>query len=288
MNKYPLWKYLLIFFVVAMGCIYAAPNLFSPDPAVQITGEDSSTVVDSALLERAAATLTEAGIALRGKELVDGKACLLRLEDHEAQLKAQGLLQRALGDSYVIALNLAPTTPRWLAMLGAKPMKLGLDLSGGVHFLLEVDTAGAVSKRIDIYSSGSKRILREAKVRGTITPQGGTTIVGRFADDALADKAAAAVRKDFPELQKTAEPAESGVKVSWSLTPDKIREMEDYAVSQNLTTLRNRVNELGVAEPLIQRQGRNRIVVELPGVQDAAAAKRVLGKTANLEFRLEA
>ena len=288
MNKYPLWKYLLIFFVVAMGCIYAAPNLFSPDPAVQITGEDSSTVVDSALLERAAATLTEAGIALRGKELVDGKACLLRLEDHEAQLKAQGLLQRALGDSYVIALNLAPTTPRWLAMLGARPMKLGLDLSGGVHFLLEVDTAGAVSKRIDVYSSGIKRILREAKVRGTITPQGGTTIVGRFADDALADKAAAAVRKDFPELQKTAEPAESGVKVSWSLTPDKIREMEDYAVSQNLTTLRNRVNELGVAEPLIQRQGRNRIVVELPGVQDAAAAKRVLGKTANLEFRLEA
>jgi preprotein translocase subunit SecD len=288
MNKYPLWKYLLIFFVVAIGCIYSAPNLYSPDPAIQITGEDSSIAIDNALLERTATALQDAGITLRGKELVDGKACLLRLENHEAQLAAQGLLQRTLGDSYVIALNLAPTTPRWLAMLGAKPMKLGLDLSGGVHFLLEVDTPGAVAKRVDIYSTAIKRILREAKIRGSVGAQGGTTIVGRFADESLADNAAAAVYKEFPELQKSSEAGDSGVKVSWSLTPDKIREMEDYAVSQNLTTLRNRVNELGVAEPLIQRQGRNRIVVELPGVQDAAAAKRVLGKTANLEFRLEA
>jgi preprotein translocase subunit SecD len=289
MNKYPLWKYLLIFFAVAMGCIYAAPNLYSPDPAIQITGEDSGIAIDNALLERSAAVLKDAGIPLRGKEFTEGgKACLLRLEDHEGQLAAQGLLQRALGDSYVIALNLAPTTPRWLAMLGARPMKLGLDLSGGVHFLLEVDTPGAVKKRIEIYSSSIKRILREAKVRGSIVPQGGSMVVGRFADEALANKAAEVVHKEFPELQKISEPAESGVKVSWSLAPDRIKEIEDYSVSQNLTTLRNRVNELGVAEPLIQRQGRNRIVVELPGVQDAAAAKRVLGKTASLEFRLEA
>jgi len=289
MNKYPLWKYLLILFVVIMGCIYAAPNLFSPDPAIQISGEDSSIVVDQALLERSAAALQSAGIPLRGKELIGpGKACLLRLEDHEQQLAAQGVLQRALGDEYVVALNLAPTTPRWLSAIGARPMKLGLDLSGGVHFLLEVDTPGAVAKRMEMFSASIKRKLREIGVRGVVSPQGGSRIVGRFASEDLAEKAISAVRKDFPELQHTKEPAEQGLVVTWSLSPTGVKGIEDYAVSQNLTTLRNRVNELGVAEPLIQRQGRNRIVVELPGVQDAAAAKRVLGKTASLEFRLEA
>jgi len=289
MNKYPLWKYLLILLVLVIGSFYAAPNLFSPDPAVQISGESSATLIEKPTLDIATQALQKAGIAFFGEEIDEkGKSGLIRLRDRDQQLNAQAVIQRAVGDGFVVALNLAQTTPAWMAKLGAQPMKLGLDLSGGVHFLLEVDTPAAVKKRLEFAATGIKRKLREAHVRGFIEQKNDGSVIGKFKDRALADQAVSAAHSEYPELQQvTAEDAE-GVTVTWSMAPAKIKEIEDYAVGQNLTTLRNRVNELGVAEPLVQRQGRNRIVVELPGIQDTAEAKRILGKTANLEFRLEA
>ena len=288
MNKYPLWKYLLIVFVLAVGILYAAPNLFIPDPAIQLSGESSATVIDQSAIDRATRALSDAGVEFKATEIGDlGKSGLVRLKSADQQLRAQSTVQRALGDGYVVALNLAPTTPGWMAALGGKPMKLGLDLSGGVHFLLQVDTPAAVKKTLELDLAGIKQKLREEKIRGFVEAQG-DRIVGRFKEQELAEKAIAAVHKNYPELTSAQEVEAEGVKVAWSISEQKIRDIEDYAVGQNLTTLRNRVNELGVAEPLVQRQGRNRIVVELPGIQDTAEAKRILGKTANLEFRLEA
>lgn len=288
MNKYPLWKYLLIAVVLGLGCLYALPNLFTPDPAVQISGESSATLIEQPTLDMATRALTDNKIEFFRAEIDDnGRTALLRLRDRDQQLRAQALIQRALGDGFVVALNLAPNTPAWLESLGGKPMKLGLDLSGGVHFLLEVDTPAAVKKRLDLAAAGIKRKLREERVRGLVEVSG-TSIVARFKDQALADQAIAATRKEHPDLQQTSAATADEVVVTWVMQPAAIKDIEDYAVGQNLTTLRNRVNELGVAEPLVQRQGRNRIVVELPGIQDTAEAKRILGKTANLEFRLEA
>ncbi|MDB6060710.1 MAG: protein-export rane protein SecD/SecF family [Verrucomicrobiaceae bacterium] len=289
MNKYPLWKYLLISFLLIVGFFYAAPNLFAPDPAIQISGESSATVVEQSALDLATKALKEAGIDYFGVAITEnGKSGLIRLRDREQQLIGQAAVQRSIGDGFVVALNLASTTPRWMAALAAQPMKLGLDLSGGVHFLLEVDTPAAVNKRLELATVGIKRKLREDHIRGFIEQQKSDRIVGKFKDKELADQAISATRSEYPELLQTTETNEEGVLVSWTMSPAKIKDIEDYAVGQNLTTLRNRVNELGVAEPLVQRQGRNRIVVELPGIQDTAEAKRILGKTANLEFRLEA
>ncbi|HET8710009.1 MAG TPA: protein translocase subunit SecD, partial [Spongiibacteraceae bacterium] len=288
MNKYPLWKYLLIVFILAIGALYAFPNLYTPDPAIQISGESTATAIDQSAVEKVTLALHDAGIEYKSTEIAEqGKNALIRLRSAEQQLRAQSLAQRALGDAYVVALNLAPTTPGWLAAVGGKPMKLGLDLSGGVHFLLQVDTPAAVKKNLELSMAGIKQKLREGKVRGFVEAQD-DRIVGRFKDQALAQQALDIVHKDYPELMATQEAESEGVRVAWTLSEQKIHDIEDYAVGQNLTTLRNRVNELGVAEPLVQRQGRNRIVVELPGIQDTAEAKRILGKTANLEFRLEA
>lgn len=288
MNKYPLWKYLLIVFVLAIGLLYAAPNLYIPDSAIQLSGESSATVIDQSTLDRATRALSDAGVEFKSTEIGEqGKSGLVRLKNAEQQLRGQSIVQRALGDGYVVALNLAPTTPGWMAALGGKPMKLGLDLSGGVHFLLQVDTPAAVKKTFELDLTGIKQKLREEKIRGFVEAQS-DRIVGRFKEEALAQKAISAVHKNYPDLVSTSETDADGVKVVWTLSEQKIRDIEDYAVGQNLVTLRNRVNELGVAEPLVQRQGRNRIVVELPGIQDTAEAKRILGKTANLEFRLEA
>ena len=288
MNKYPLWKYLLIVFVLAIGFFYAVPNLFIPDPAIQISGESSALLIDQGALDRATQALRDAGIEYKSAEIAEqGKNGLIRLRSSEYQLRAQSTAQRAFGDGYVVALNLAPTTPGWMAVLGGKPMKLGLDLSGGVHFLLQVDTPAAVKKNLELALTGIKQKLREAKLRGFVEVQN-DRIVGRFKDQELVQKALDTVRKDYPELVSTQAVEADSIKLTWTLSEQKIHDIEDYAVGQNLTTLRNRVNELGVAEPLVQRQGRNRIVVELPGIQDTAEAKRILGKTANLEFRLEA
>lgn len=289
LNQYPLWKYVLIVLVAAFGVIYAAPNLYAPDPAVQISGESSAMVISDKTLSIASNALTEAGIDFIGEELGEkGTSGLIRLQHADQQLAAQRVIQRALGDGFIVALNLASKTPDWLAAWGAEPMKLGLDLSGGVHFLLEVDTNAAVAKRLEFYNTGIKRVLREDKIRGFIRLEKDGRIRGKFKTAELRDQASNKIRSEFSELQRTAVDEDGEVYLYMTLSPSKIKEIEDYSVGQNLTTLRNRVNELGVSEPLVQRQGRNRIIVELPGIQDTAEAKRILGKTANMEFRLEA
>ncbi len=288
LNRYSAWKNLLIIAVVVFGFYYAAPNLYTPDPALQIGGASGSQTISYETLEGAKAALADDGIEFFGEELQDGgKTALIRLKQREQQLRAQTVLNRALGDSYIVALNLAPTTPEWLVKGGAQPMKLGLDLSGGVHFKLEVDVDAATARRLDMYEAGIKRGLREERIRGLVTLEG-TKVALRFRDEESREAARRVVAELYPEL--LLDRVEEGD--SWNLlaevTEQTIAEVVDYAVSQNLTTIRNRVNELGVSEPLVQRQGSNRIVVELPGIQDTAEAKRILGKVANLEFRLVA
>ncbi|MFT0213509.1 protein translocase subunit SecD [Pseudomonas sp. F1_0610] len=287
LNKYPLWKYLLIIVILAVSFVYALPNLYPDDPAIQITSSSSSTEITQADVERAVKALESAKISIKGQEL-QARGGLIRLNQRDDQLPAKDILRRAMGDDFVVALNLAPTTPEWLRSIGASPMKLGLDLSGGVHFLLEVDMDKAISARVKVYDSEIKALLRKDRIRYTSLPA--ITNGGQlgFANEEDLNKARALIRKNYTEFVVEAK-ADSGKPVlQYVLTPTKITEIRDYAVSQNLTTVRNRVNELGVSEPLVQRQGANRIVVELPGVQDTAEAKRILGKTANLEFRLAA
>ena len=288
LNRYPIWKNLLISTIVAMGFYYAAPNLYAPDPALQIGGSSGAQRVDTRVLSRAENALAEAGIEFFGEELqADGKAALIRLTDRDDQLKAQSVLQRALGDGFIVALNLAPTTPDWLVSGGAQPMKLGLDLSGGVHFKLEVDVDAATERKLEQYENGIKRRLREERIRGRVSLEG-RRVGMTFRTEEAREQARAEVRDLYPEL--LLDRVDSGE--TWQLfaevTDLTIDEVVEYAVAQNLTTIRNRVNELGVSEPLVQRQGANRIVVELPGIQDTAEAKRILGKVANLEFRLVA
>jgi len=281
----------MILVLVALGFIYSAPNLYAPDPAVQISGQSTSLVIDQAALTKAGKALGKAGIEYFGEE-ASGSSGLIRLKLREQQLPAKKVIQEALGDDFVVALNLAPTTPDWLNSMGATPMKLGLDLSGGVHFLLEVDTASAIVKRMETNVSELKSKLRKEKIRykSVKAEKGGTSIAAYFKTEELRDQADSLVRKEFLNLDRTEieNKSENNFGLRISMGEQAIRDIEDYAVSQNLTTLRNRVNELGVSEPIVQRQGRNRVVVELPGVQDTAEAKRIIGKTANLEFRLEA
>lgn len=289
LNKYPLWKYLLVLSVLLLGLFYAAPNLYTPDPALQITGESSAQQIDQKTLQRALTALEQAGIDHFGEEIsANGRNALLRLNSADQQLVAQSTVARALGDGYIVALNLAPTTPDWLSDYGAQPMKLGLDLSGGVHFKLEVDVEAAIERRMEYYLNATKRALREERIRGyvTRTPEG--ILEARFQTEALREQARDLMLDQNPELVLERVDEADSWNLLGSISDQTRSEIADYAVSQNLTTLRNRVNELGVSEPLVQRQGQNRIVVELPGIQDTAEAKRILGKVANLEFRLVA
>ncbi|WP_250658513.1 protein translocase subunit SecD [Alkalimarinus coralli] len=288
LNRYPLWKNILILLAIGLGCIYALPNLYPDDYALQISGSRSSTVIDDQLVKRAERALNNAGIAYRDAE-VSEKNAMLRFDSADDQLAAKPVIQASLGDNYIAALNLAPTTPDWLTSMGAGPMKLGLDLRGGVHFLLEVDMQKALTQRLDVYASEIKTKLREQKIRYRgVTVEDDLSLLLKFSKEEERQKANSLIRSEYLEFQRRDEDQDSYHYIHLTLSEAKVKEIEDYAVKQNLTTLRNRVNELGVAEPLVQRQGRNRIVVELPGVQDTVAAKRILGATANLEFRLEA
>ena len=289
LNKYPLWKYLLITLVCALGVIYSLPNLYPPDAAVQITPARSGDAVDDYTLKRALDVLSENNIEYFGETLQASKAALIRIKDGDLQLQAKGLIQRKLGDAFIVALNLAPTTPDWLIEWGAGPMTLGLDLSGGVHFLMEVDMEEFLTQRLTNYRDAIKTSLRTEKLRYKRVVNGeGNSIDVQFADEDVRETAYNFLRREYSEFTAQEVNKDDKFWVNLSLTPAKVKEFEDYALKQNLTTIRNRVNELGVAEPLVQRQGRNRIVIELPGVQDTAAAKKTLGKAANLEFRLEA
>ena len=287
MNRYPLWKYLLIAAVVALGFTYAAPNLYAPDPAIQISGQSGAMVMDEVVFEKALTSLTESRIAYFGETLAD-RNILIRLQDSSQQLAAKRVVQEALGLDYVVALNLAQTTPENLAGLGGKPMKLGLDLSGGVHFLLQVDSNSVVIKHLETQLGELKKALREGKIRYKIARLEENHLEFTFAKEGQLDEAVSVVHRDFRELLPVGGERGDLYLLTLTLSESALDEKVEYAVSQNLTTLRNRVNELGVSEPIVQRQGRDRIVVELPGVQDTAEAKRIIGKTANLEFRLEA
>ncbi|AUZ57488.1 Protein-export membrane protein SecD [Pseudomonas sp. XWY-1] len=288
LNKYPLWKYALIVLVLVVGFIYSAPNLYPDDPAVQISGASSALQVNQADLDRVSKALVDAKIAVKGASLGEKGSGLIRLTNQEDQLPAKDVVRKALGDDYVVALNLAQTTPQWLRNLGASPMKLGLDLSGGVHFLLEVDMDKAMTARMKVYEGEVKTLLRKERVRYRSLPQQDGGIMLGFADDATREQARALIRKNFNDFDLTTTERNELAVLRLALTQAKVAEIREYSIKQNLTTVRNRVNELGVAEPLVQRQGANRIVVELPGVQDTAEAKRILGKTANLEFRFGA
>lgn len=288
LNRYPLWKYLLILVVIGLGFVYALPNLYPADPAVQVTGASSSETMTESVRQRAEQALARADVDVKAVEL-EKNALLIRLNRADEQQLSKSLIKEALGDDYIVAINLAQTTPEWLTSIGAYPMKLGLDLSGGVHFLLEVDTAKAVQIKMDIATSEIRSTLRKEKLRYRTMPErpGGIRQLA-FNDEQTRDKAAKRIAKDFPDLLVDTQEVNDRFVLSYQYSEASTKEIEDYAVRQNLTTVRNRVNELGVSEPLVQRQGRNGIVVELPGVQDTAEAKRILGKTANLEFRLEA
>jgi preprotein translocase subunit SecD len=288
LNRYPLWKNLLIVFVLVFGGLYAAPNLYPDDYAIQLTGSRDVFQIDQPLLDKVTASLEREGIAFKSTEL-SARAGLIRFSDGEAQLKAKDVVSQVVGDDYVVALNLAPTTPDWLASIGAGPMKLGLDLRGGVHFLLEVDLPKAVAQKLENYASEIKGRLREEKLRyRKLESQEDGSLAVKFTSLEAREKAVELLRKEYQEFSVTADDRDASFYAVVNLTEQAIRDIETYAIKQNLTTLRNRVNELGVAEPLVQRQGRNRIVVQLPGIQDTAAAKRIIGKTATLEFRLEA
>ncbi len=289
LNKFPLWKYLLILVLLVVGFIYSAPNLYPDDPAIQFSGVSTATEIGQGDVDRVSKALDAAGIAVKSADLTkQGKGALLRLVKQDDQLPAKELARKVLGDDYVVALNLAPTTPQWLRNLGAGPMKLGLDLSGGVHFLLEVDMDKALDARLKVYESEVKSLLRKERMRYRSLPSQDNAFLLGFADSEQLEQAQSLIRKSFNDFDMTSEERNGQQVLRLAMTQAKLTEIREYSIKQNLTTVRNRVNELGVAEPLVQRQGANRIVVELPGVQDTAEAKRILGKTANLEFRLQA
>ena len=287
-QRFSLWKTVVVIVSLALGMLYGLPNGFPDDPAVQITPGRSTEILGELDLARAENALNEAGITLVSTESDDSQA-LMRFESVEIQIAAKSLIQRALGEDFIVALSLASNTPSWLQSLGASPMKLGLDLRGGVHFLMEVDLVAAVSQRLDTYASEIKQMLRTDRIRfRSVDSDSDGQINIQFLNAETRSQGIERIRSEYAGVFAYRESDLDGAAhVILLLAEGEQTRIEDYAVSQNLTTLRNRVNELGVSEPLVQRQGRNRIVVELPGVQDTATAKRVLGATANLEFRLE-
>jgi preprotein translocase subunit SecD len=285
MNRYPLWKYLLIGVILLVGVIYALPNFFPEVPAVQITPARSAAKADPALRERVEAALKAAGIPYQGAFL-DAKGVRVRFADTDTQLRAKDLLATQLGEQYVVALNLLSSSPRWLTAIHAFPMYLGLDLRGGVHFLLQVDMKAAVEKAAERYANDLRTLLRENGLAYGGISRTGAMLQVRFRDPEVRTKAVRLIEKNYPELLLREEDRGGEFLLAVALRPEAEKRVQELALHQNLTTLRNRVNELGVAEPIIQQQGADRIVVQLPGVQDTAKAKEILGRTATLEIRL--
>ncbi len=283
-NKYPLWKYLLIATIVAVGLVYALPNLYGEDPAVQVSASARGVEVDDGTLAQVSGILERAGLSASSVRFEEG-LLLARFADTEAQLQAAERIKEGLGPGHVVALNLAPATPDWLRALDAAPMYLGLDLRGGVHFLMEVDMEAAVRQAEENVVEDLRRLLRENRVRYKTVTRGGDGVRVRLSDADQLDEAEGLVRDEFPALEIEAEAGDEPLLLA-RLSQAEAETIRRFALQQNIITLRNRVNELGVAEPVIQQQGTNRIVVQLPGVQDTARAKEILGATATLEYRL--
>lgn len=285
MNRYPLWKYILILVIIVVSGLYALPNLYGEDPALQVSlvrGE----AITTANQQRVREELDKAGLHYKSIAQVENRL-LVRFPDTDTQLEAQDLLKNALGNNYIVALNLAPSTPGWLSALDAVPMYLGLDLRGGVHFLMQVDMATAIRQAEERYVSDLRALLRENKVRYlTVKRQRDGGLQIRFRDEDDRTRANQLIHKKYPELMVAEGQDEGRLDLSIHIRDQDLRDIRKFALEQNITTLRNRVNELGVAEPVIQQQGADRIVVQLPGVQDTARAKEILGATATLDFRL--
>ena len=286
MKRYGIWKYILILIVLSFGVIYSLPNLYAPDPAVQISYNSSSQAADTNLEKRIQSVLDLD--SLSSSIELNEDYVLIRLETYEDQLKAKDLLSSELGSDVIIALNLAPTTPEWLRNIGGEPMKLGLDLRGGVHFLMQVDTEAALQNRQNGTLQDIRRRLREEKIRYTnAVVDDDLSIQLSFNNETNKQSADSFIKDNYPQfLGSPTNNSSNSLKLV--LAEEEIEQIESDAIDQNLTTLRNRVNELGVSEPIVQRQGKKRIVVQLPGIQDTAEAKKILGKTATLEFHLEA
>ena len=286
MNRYSSWKYILILFLIGLGLLFALPNIYGKDPSLQISATRSAEITELTEYQISAA-LDEAGLSYKNIVLGVGNLTI-RFDDEETQLKAQPIVKESLGRNYVVALNLAPATPNWLSKFGAEPMSLGLDLRGGVHFLMEVDMDAAVDKAEERYISELRSFLRENKVRyKTITRNKPSGLLIRFKDDNERNNGQSLIEKNLLDLNVIAPDAnKTEFSLIITIKDEVLLETQRLALQQNITTLRKRVNELGVAEPVIQRQGLKRVVVQLPGVQDTARAKAILGATATLEFRL--
>ncbi|SEN91156.1 preprotein translocase subunit SecD [Nitrosospira multiformis] len=285
MNRYPAWKYLFIAVSILLGLLYTLPNFYGESPAVQISPLRNAAKADTGLLNRVEEALKKADLPTTGMFL-EGGSIKVRFTDTDTQIRARDALQSLLGNGYMVALNLLPNSPQWLTSVGALPMYLGLDLRGGVHFLLEVDMKGALSKALDRFSSDIRGSLREKKIPYAGLDKRGSLIVVKFRNVESRTQAEAEIKKNYPDLDLREENVGTEFHLAATLRPEAQKRIQDAAVQQNITTLRNRVNELGVAEPIIQQAGADRVVVQLPGVQDTAKAKDILGRTATLEVRM--
>jgi len=290
MNRYPVWKYAIILIALMLAGLYTLPNFFGEAPAVQVSGLKSANKVDAATVARVEQALKDAGLAAEQVSL-DGNSVRARFAGTDTQLKAKDAIQKALipnpaEPAYVVALNLLSRSPAWLTALNAQPMYLGLDLRGGVHFMLQVDMQAALTKKAESLAGDLRLVMREKNIRHGGISRNGQGIEIRLRDQATLDAATRLVQDQFPDLQTTGAPDGSEFKLSASIKTQAARSVQEQALKQNIVTLHNRINELGVAEPVIQQQGLDRIVVQLPGVQDTAKAKDILGRTATLEMRL--
>ena len=290
MNRYPLWKYVILGVALLIGLLYTLPNFYGEAPAVQVSGGKATVKVEAAMIDRVQQVLQAAAIK---PDLVqfDGNSVRARFADTDTQIKAKDAIAKALNPDpadprYIVALNLISNTPAWMAKLHALPMYLGLDLRGGVHFLMQVDMRGALKQSVDTYGSDARNALREKRIRFSNIAREPNGITVTTPDAAEAAKARDLLFDRLPSMQWTTEPADGNVRVLGRLAPKAIADIQSQAIKQNIETLHKRVNELGVAEPVIQQQGADRVVVELPGVQDTARAKDIIGRTATLKFVL--
>ncbi len=290
MNRYPLWVYVTVAVAVVLGALYTLPNFFGELPAVQASSARATLKVDSATLGRVEEALKKAGIASTGIVL-DPVGIKVRLADTDTQIRAKDVISQALNPKpdeadYTVALNLVSASPGWLRAINALPMYLGLDLRGGVHFLLQVDLKGALTKRLDAYAGDIRTTLRDKSIRHAGVAREGSTLVIRFRDAEMRDRAKRAIADAIPDLALLDAGGGDDLRLAATIKPEAVARIQGDALQQNIATLGKRVNELGVAEPVIQQQGADRIVVQLPGVQDTARAKEILGRTATLEVRL--
>ncbi|NUN60305.1 MAG: protein translocase subunit SecD [Burkholderiaceae bacterium] len=290
MNRYPVWKYAILVIALLVGVLYTLPNFFGEAPAVQVSSAKATIKVDAAVLQRVEEALKAAGVKADFVSL-DGSSVRARFDTPDNQLKAKDAIQKALvpdaqDPSYIVALNLISRSPTWLTALHAQPMYLGLDLRGGVHFMLQVDMQAALTKKAESYAGDLRSALRDKNIRHGGISRDGQTIDIRVRDEATRTATVNLITDQFPDLQTTVTPDGAEFKLRASIKPEATRRVQEQALKQNITTLHNRINELGVAEPVIQQQGLDRIVVQLPGVQDTAKAKDILGRTATLEVRL--